>query len=99
MSINSSEYLKKIMTLEDYTKYLNAIDFEDFGKIEKILKKYKFKMVIKQSRATCNQYEHQAQCNQRLKYISISIWQGTGDKAQAKNSTKKAQATSTGDKI
>ena len=47
MSINSSEYLKKIMTLEDYTKYLNAIDFEDFGKIEKILKKYKFKMVIK----------------------------------------------------
>ena len=25
-------------------------------------------------------------------YISISIWQGTGDKAQAKNSTKKAQA-------
>ena len=25
-------------------------------------------------------------------YISISIWQGTGDKAQAKNSIKKAQA-------
>jgi len=25
-------------------------------------------------------------------YISISIWQGTGDKAQAKKSTKKAQA-------
>jgi len=46
MSINNSEYLKKIMTLEDYTKYLDAIDFEDFGKIEKILKKYKFRMVI-----------------------------------------------------
>ena len=34
------------MTLEDYTKYLDAIDFEDFGQIERILKKYKFKMVI-----------------------------------------------------
>ena len=47
MSINNNENLKKIMTPEDYTKYLNAIDFEDFYQIEKILKKYKFKMVIK----------------------------------------------------
>ena len=46
MSINNSEDLKKIMTLEDYTKYLSAIDFEDFSQIEKILKKYKFKMTI-----------------------------------------------------
>ena len=47
MSINNNENLKKIMPPEDYTKYLNAIDFEDFYQIEKILKKYKFKMVIK----------------------------------------------------
>ena len=36
------------MTLVDYTKYLDAIDFEDFGQIERILKKYKFRMVIQQ---------------------------------------------------
>ena len=32
----------------DYTKYLDAIDFEDFGQIEKILKKYKFRMTVMQ---------------------------------------------------
>jgi len=39
-----------------------------------------------------------AQCNQRLKYISISIWQGTGDKAQAKKFHKKGTGEGTGDK-
>ena len=48
MSLNNNEYLKKIMTLVDYTKYLDAIDFEDFGQIEKILKKYKFRMTVMQ---------------------------------------------------
>ena len=30
------------------------------------------------------------------KYISISIWQGTGDNSHAKKSTKKAQAKAQG---
>ena len=47
MSINNNKNLKKTMTLEDYTKYLSAIDYEDFSQIEKIFKKYKFKMTIK----------------------------------------------------
>ena len=47
MSINNNKNLKKTMTLEDYQKYLSAIDNEDFYQIEKILKKYKFKMIIK----------------------------------------------------
>ena len=45
--INKNEYLKKAMTLEDYTKYLSAIDNEDFYQIEVILKKYNLKMVVK----------------------------------------------------
>ena len=45
--INESEYLKKTMTLEDYKKYLSAIDNEDFYQIETMLKKYKFKMEVK----------------------------------------------------
>ena len=47
MNINNNEDLKKTMTLEDHQKYLSAIDNEDFYQIEKILKKYKFKMTIK----------------------------------------------------
>ena len=45
-NINDREDLKKIMTLEDYTEYLSAIDYEDFYQIEVILKKYNFKMVV-----------------------------------------------------
>ena len=47
MNINNNEDLKKTMTLEDHQKYLSAIDNEDFYQIEKILKKYKFKMIVK----------------------------------------------------
>ena len=46
MSINKSEYLKKIMTFKDYQKYLNAIEYEDFYQIETILKKYSLKMSV-----------------------------------------------------
>jgi hypothetical protein len=45
--INKNGYLKKAMTLEDYTNYLSAIDNEDFYQIEVILKKYNFNMVVK----------------------------------------------------
>tara|TARA_R100000963_G_C4554136_1_gene45793 strand:- start:134 stop:319 length:186 start_codon:yes stop_codon:yes gene_type:complete len=47
MSINKNEGLKKIMTLKDYQEYLEAIEWEDFFQIEKILKKYDIKMVVK----------------------------------------------------
>ena len=46
MSINDNKDLKKTMTLEDYQEYLSAIDNEDFYQIEKIFKKYEFKMTI-----------------------------------------------------
>ena len=42
-----NEGLKKIMTLKDYQEYLEAIEWEDFFQIEKILKKYDIKMVVK----------------------------------------------------
>ena len=47
--INKNEYFLKnnAMTLEDYQKYLSAIDNEDFYQIEVILKKYNLKMEIK----------------------------------------------------
>jgi len=51
MSINDNEDLKKIMTLEDYTKYLSAVDYEDLNQIELIFKKYNFKMNIMRGRS------------------------------------------------
>jgi hypothetical protein len=45
-NINDKKDLKKIMTLKDYKKYLDAIDYEDFYQIEIILKKYNFNMTF-----------------------------------------------------
>ncbi len=46
MSINNNNFLKKKFSIEDYNKYLDAIEYEDFHQIELIFKKYNLKMIV-----------------------------------------------------
>ena len=45
-NINEKIFLKNLISLEDYNKYLEAIEYEDFYQIELIFKKYNLNMSV-----------------------------------------------------